>query len=99
SHSVILLAGAFMGSEILTIDRAALLLSSGRPDFRANRRRWSKNDVPLDHVVDTSANTLFDDFERTNDDPFQFSESTYSYLNRAAGVRYSQIRALLEEWF
>ena len=42
---------------------------------------------------------LFDDFERTNDDPALFSEGAYSYLNRAAGARWSKARALLEDWF
>lgn len=47
----------------------------------------------------TSAVPLFDDFERADDRPAFYGESTYSYLNRAAGERWSRIRTLLEDWF
>ena len=55
--------------------------------------------VLLNDVADTSAETLFDDFERTDDSPALYSESTYSFLNRAAGERWSRVRTLLENWF
>jgi hypothetical protein len=55
------------------------------------QRSWS--------MADASNEPLFDDFERTNDDPPLFSEGAYSYLNRAAGARWSKARALLEDWF
>ena len=45
------------------------------------------------------AEPLFDGYERTNADPPLYSESTYAFLNRAAGDRWSKIRALLEEWY
>jgi len=50
-------------------------------------------------VATASPDTLFDDFERTDDSPALFSENSYSYLNRAAGERFSKIRTLLEDWF
>lgn len=50
-------------------------------------------------VATASLDTLFDDYERTDHSPALFSESSYSYLNRAAGERFSKIRALLEDWF
>jgi hypothetical protein len=50
-------------------------------------------------MTDTSTETLFDDFERTDESPALYSESTYSYLNRAAGERWARVRTLLEDWF
>jgi len=47
----------------------------------------------------TSAETLFDDYERNDYNPPLFSESTYTYLNRSADKRWSQTRDLLEGWF
>ena len=46
-----------------------------------------------------SPDKLFDDYERTDESPALFSESPYTYLNRAAEDRYVKIRALLEDWF
>jgi hypothetical protein len=43
--------------------------------------------------------TLFDDIERTLPGPATYSESTFEFLNRAAGERWSGIRELLEAWF
>ncbi|OBH14741.1 hypothetical protein A9X04_13840 [Mycobacterium sp. E3247] len=34
-----------------------------------------------------------------DDSPALYSESTYSFLNRAAGEKFSRIRSLLEDWF
>ncbi len=42
---------------------------------------------------------LFDEYARLDDSPALYSESTYTFLNRAAGERWSQVRALLEDWF
>jgi hypothetical protein len=53
----------------------------------------------LNDVATAAPYALFDDFERTDDSPALFSESSYSYLNRAAGDRFSKIRVLLEDWF
>jgi hypothetical protein len=50
-------------------------------------------------VASTSPETLFDDFERIDESPALYSESTYSYLNRAAGERWARVRTLLEDWF
>jgi hypothetical protein len=49
-------------------------------------------------VANAWAEPLFDDFERIDDSPALYSESTYSFLNRAAGERWSRIRSLLEDW-
>ena len=55
--------------------------------------------VALKDVASTSPETLFDDFERTDESPALYSESTYSYLNRAVGERWARVRTLLEDWF
>ncbi|CAM4356116.1 hypothetical protein MB901379_00012 [Mycobacterium basiliense] len=47
----------------------------------------------------STADALFDDYERTDDSPPSYAESTYSYLNRAAEERWSRVRSLLNGWF
>ncbi len=41
---------------------------------------------------------LFDDLERTNDNPRQPGEALYAFLNRAAGPYWQSVRDLLSEW-
>jgi hypothetical protein len=43
--------------------------------------------------------SLFDDFERTNPAPAKHSEDSFSFLNRAAGSFWANVRDELERWF
>jgi hypothetical protein len=42
---------------------------------------------------------IFDGFERTNASTSTYSESTFRFLNRAAGPFWNRVRDLIEEWF
>jgi hypothetical protein len=42
---------------------------------------------------------LFDDFERTNGRQGLYSEDTFTFLNRAAGVVWERIREKLDDWY
>ncbi len=41
---------------------------------------------------------LFDDFERTNDNPSEDGEPLFTFINRAAGENWRSVRELLSEW-
>ena len=41
---------------------------------------------------------LFDDFEQTNDNPFEDGEPLFAFINRAAGENWQSVRELLSEW-
>jgi hypothetical protein len=43
--------------------------------------------------------TLFDQFQREEPGPFPYSASSFDFLNRVAGERWSSVRELLEDWF
>jgi hypothetical protein len=43
--------------------------------------------------------TLFDDFQRTNSDPADYSEAQFAFLNRSAQPRDARIRQAMETWF
>jgi hypothetical protein len=43
--------------------------------------------------------TLFDDFVRTNGRQGLYSEDTFTFLNRAAGVVWERIREKLDDWY
>ena len=47
----------------------------------------------------TAAMRLFDDLERTEEDPKDYSESTFAYYNRSARPGVVAMRELLERWF
>jgi hypothetical protein len=53
--------------------------------------------VMLGGLVQTM--TLFDEFDRTDNSPAKFRESTYDYLNRADRPEVARIRDVLEDWF
>lgn len=47
----------------------------------------------------SSKGFLFDDFTRTNAKPASHEESTFPFLNRAAGPFWNRVRVLMESWF
>jgi hypothetical protein len=50
-------------------------------------------------MINSPASRLFGAYTRVNASPPTVAESSYEFLDRAAGGRYSKIRDLLEDWF
>lgn len=50
-------------------------------------------------MINPPVSNLFGAYPRVNGSPPKVAESSYEFLDRAAGGRYSKIRDLLENWF